>query len=177
MATNPSAWSEEQQKQLMQALMGGAGVSGMVMPGMPALPSTPGGGFGVDPIAKPDSANDPDPFAALMAQFQGSGHQPGMGAPAQRRQPPTLFQKLVPILHLLSVWTLLAYFILWKEPEAWASGARFDRGELGWEGMLGRWGVLNENVWGVTAVVCFPFVLKVYSEHSVIFSSLSFGHF
>lgn len=145
---DPSAWSEEQQRQFMQALMGGAGPGstpgGTPLPGMPALPSTPGGGFNFDPAAA--GANGGDPLSALMAQFQNQ--QPGeQAAPMAPPKPPTLLQKLMPLLHLLSVWAMLAFFVMVKEPGVWRSARQWG---LGWDvdmdgvwwGMWKRWGEL-----------------------------------
>ncbi|KAF7965731.1 hypothetical protein HWV62_44225 [Athelia sp. TMB] len=148
---DPSAWSEQQQLQFMQALMGGAGSTpgGSPLPGMPALPSTPGGGFNFDPAAA--GANGSDPLSALMMQFQQQ-QQPGENAaPAAPPKPPTKLQKLMPLIHLLSVWAMLAFFVIAKEPLAWSNGG--GRWGLGWEvdrdgvwwGMLRRWGELGRS--------------------------------
>lgn len=147
---DPSAWSEAQQQQFMQALMGGAGTTpgGGPLPGMPPLPSTPGGGFNFDPAAA--GANGSDPLSALMMQFQNQ--QPGEQAvPMAPPKPPTLLQKLMPLLHLLSVWVMLGFFVFAKEPLAWSNGG--GHWGLGWEvdrdgswwGMARRWGELGRS--------------------------------
>lgn len=70
-------------------------------------------------------------------------------APEAPRKPPTLAQKLLPLLHLLAAWALLAFFVLLREPAAWATGGgqwglgwEVDRDGWGW-GVLRRWGELG----------------------------------
>ena len=38
-------------------------------------------------------------------------------APAAPPKPPTRVQKWMPLLHLMFMWCLLAFFVLWKEPQ------------------------------------------------------------
>lgn len=150
---DPSVWSEDQQRQLMNALMGAAGGSSS-LPGM-----------------QPQSTESPlegNPLAALMAMMPqaggqgGAGMPPGMAPPNMNMfgQPPalpakkTLLQKLMPLVHLIAGWMLLTYFVLWKEPQVFeaqphtsaSSGSAWRRwGELGWR--------RPEDVWGVQFVV------------------------
>lgn len=119
---------------------------------------------GEDQSALPGSRPDfdsSDPLAALMAQFSQQGQlgtsttDPLGKNSAQPTKPPTLLQKLLPVLHLLCVWVLLAYFVIWREPEAF--GARL--APFGGRSSLARrWGELGRRVgrdgWGVEAVVC-----------------------
>ena len=65
-----------------------------------------------------------------------------------------LLQKLLPVVHLIAGWALLAYFVMWKEPQAFeaqphtsaAEGSAWRRwAELGWR--------RPEDVWGVQFVV------------------------
>jgi GET complex subunit GET2 len=97
-----------------------------------------------------------------MAQFSQQGQKPDMNTfdqtPAQPPKPPTLMKKLMPLLHLLSVWALLAYFVVWKEPQIFGGNAA---GEEGWSWSWSasrRWAQLGRGVgragWGVEAVVC-----------------------
>jgi hypothetical protein len=155
---DPSVWSEEQQKVFMQALMGGAAPA---MPGIAQMPGMPGHGQSQSALPPmPGAGHDmSDPLAALMAQFSGQG-QPDMNttdpfskAPAQPTKSPTRLQKFMPLLHLISVWVLLAYFVFWKEPHAFATGY----GSVGASSLPGRWGELVSGIrrdgWGVEAVV------------------------
>lgn len=102
----PSVWSEDQQRQFMQALMGGA-----VNPA-PAFQSPP------PSFATPPPADDP--FATMMAQLSRMNPAQG-GAAADKApappKPPTRLQKWMPLLHLVCMWCLLAFFVLWKEPQ------------------------------------------------------------
>lgn len=99
-------------------------------------------------------------MAALMAALQqggaGEGGPPafqfpgaGMGM-APPPKPKTLLQKLMPLIHVLAAWLLLAYFVLWKEPEAYEAtthgselaNSRWRRwAELGWKSPEDGFGV------------------------------------
>lgn len=68
-----------------------------------------------------------NPFAALLAAQTGGGpggvfppFGPGMTGKAPMVNDdvpePTKLQKAMPLLHILSVWCLLVYFVLWAEP-------------------------------------------------------------
>lgn len=93
----------------MQALMGGA-----LNPSQPQTTPLP-------PFATPPAADDP--FATVMAQMARMNPPQGGAAagkaPAQPAapKPPTRLQKWMPLLHLVCMWCLLAFFVLWKEPQ------------------------------------------------------------
>ncbi|KAG6840519.1 hypothetical protein C0991_006192 [Blastosporella zonata] len=106
---DPSVWSEQQQ-QLLQALMSGTR-SPESLPGL-----TP---TDVDPSMPPMD----NPFAAMLASGGAFPPFPGAGvtgkAPATEAQgPPTQsrLQKMMPFVHLLTMWCLLAYFVMYMEP-------------------------------------------------------------
>lgn len=113
-----------------------------------------------------------DPFAALMAMMGqqgppgekdgGGGGGPGpidLGMLQQNLfNPPappvparrSLLQKIMPVVHLLAGWLLLAYFVIWKEPVAYDAKqraadvveSRWKRwAELGWQSPQDGWGV------------------------------------
>ncbi|KAG7090635.1 hypothetical protein E1B28_009737 [Marasmius oreades] len=149
-----SAWSEEQQQQFLQAIMGGFGArGGPDSPGQPALGGTPGA-----PQIPPSLADNP--LAAML--FGAAGAQggngsippfppPGIGlgkSPAMdggigtqvKTKKQSKFQKLMPLVHLVAIWTLLAYFVLVREPEAHITL----RGEVAsdWKGVWRRWAEL-----------------------------------
>lgn len=150
---DPSIWSEEQQQQLLSALMGGAN-------GPRSFP-------GQQPIASSEDTALPEdnPLAALMSMMgplpggkDGAGMPPGMIPPNLfgPPQPPagpaqkTLLQRIMPIIHFAAGWLLLAYFVLWKEPAAYVAqphtSGTLDSGwrrwaELGWQRPEGSWGV------------------------------------
>ncbi|KAL4254480.1 GET complex subunit Get2/sif1 [Abortiporus biennis] len=147
-APDPSVWSEEQQKQFLSALMGGVNAS-------PALPS--------QRITSPDDGIDTpsgeDPLAALMSSLvQQQQAQPGTGIqspfgtgfaqPPAPPKPKTTVQRVMPLIHILAAWLLLAYFVLWKEPEVFdvASHGSVSSlwrrwAELGWKSPTENWGV------------------------------------
>lgn len=171
-APDPSVWSEEQQQQFMNAMLNAA-ASGR-FPGMGPVPeqqrprasSTASSTTAVASSVAGSSAPPPppaeDPMAALMAALQQGGAGtppafpfPGAGKTPSEAGPPkpkTLLQKLLPIIHIVSAWALLAYFTLWKEPEAFLAKTH---GSL--ESQWRRWADLSwkspEDGWGVQAVV------------------------
>ena len=116
---DPSVWSEEQQRQLLSALMGG-GPMPQPLPGQPRLPSAP------TQATNGESVPTDDPFAALLASMIPQG-QSGPGGPpippmfeksqtpAKPPAPKTFIQKVMPLIHLLAAWILLAYFMLRSE--------------------------------------------------------------
>lgn len=168
---DPSMWSEDQQRQFMQALMGGQGIPGgpgLTPPQISSSASTPGTQPDFDPFAGMNMGGmggGNDPLSALMSQFQQGGAPGSMPPPQTRSAPPkprTLIQKLLPLIHFICVWALLAYFVLWKEPEAFDSvtyGAVDGKGLSLWGR---RWGELGRRVttgagWGVQAVVSLTY--------------------
>ncbi|KAH7884101.1 hypothetical protein F5I97DRAFT_1969331 [Phlebopus sp. FC_14] len=108
---DPSVWSEEQQRQFMQALMGGPLNPSAFPPLQPQLSGSQGAG-----------SPQEDPFAAMMAQLtqtdpsraSQAGKTPVGSVPPQ---PATRLQKLMSLLHVVCMWCLLAFFVLWKEPQ------------------------------------------------------------
>ena len=109
-------------------------------------------------------------MAALMAALQGGGGaggggmppfpfagagMPGMGAPAPSAppKPKTLLQKLMPVVHVVCAWVLFAYFVLWKEPEAYDIKTHNASQDSVWR----RWADLSwkspEDGWGVQTAV------------------------
>ncbi|KAI0344198.1 hypothetical protein BDW22DRAFT_1406601 [Trametopsis cervina] len=152
---DPSIWSEEQQSRLLNALMAGAAQSQTRSAAQtPLPPALDGGGAPLpegDPLAalmammgpQGENGDVPNPFGQGMMPQNLFGPPPP-AAPAER----TLLQKLMPIVHLIAGWTLLAYFVIWKEPAAYNSKPHLtnDGGwrrwaELGWERPKDGWGV------------------------------------
>lgn len=194
---DPSVWSQQQQQQFMDAMMGAgaaraaSNASSVAADPMAALmASMMGGGAGPSSAApgapdmsalmasfgQPPSSDRPqqDPLAALMASMGGGGGDgqspfgPAQSAPAI--QPPSRLRKLMPFVHLLAVWSLLAYFVGWLEPKIYASTWFASEHEDGW---LKRWGVLSTErvsdpgMWGVRMVVRSPFVTFIRPRRSV----------
>lgn len=163
---DPSVWSPEQQQRFMAALMGAS-------PMQPeSLPQSPLG----DPFApiNPNMAPLDNPLAAMLfPQQNGSSFPFGPGAAGKAPgtstgvQPPTRLQKLMPLLHMLAMWLLLAYFVLWKEPQVHdVSGL----GGVAGKGLWKRWAELgwknplSDGVLGVQVVVCFLCLLVAMSD-------------
>ena len=152
---DPSVWSEEQQQQLLDALRGGPGRPPQ-LPGQQRLPSS---SSSVNDQPQDTPAQE-DPLAALltaMTQQQKEGGQEMFGnIPGMTMQPPTppapktLLQKVMPLVHLVAAWLLFAYFVIWKEPEAYdvrshgsvLAQSRWKRwAEMGWKNPVDGWGV------------------------------------
>lgn len=137
----------------------GAGAGNRPPPPQFGLPPQGGGG---DDATLPEG----DPLAALMAMFPqqglgggGAGMPPGTIPPNLFGQPAaapatsrTLLQRLVPLIHLVAGWLLLAYFVLWREPAVFEAQPFAEAGmqggsawrrwaELGWRRPEGTWGV------------------------------------
>ncbi|KIJ45226.1 hypothetical protein M422DRAFT_67364 [Sphaerobolus stellatus SS14] len=157
-------WGAEQQE-LFRALLSGAGGPGG-FPGAPGgsdnpqVPQDPfaafaaalsggqagGGGFPGAPPSITGGSNDSqipqDPFSALAAAFSGGAggaFAPLMTAP----KPKSFIQKILPLLHLLSMLGLLLWFVGFVEPQAYeASGVVHatvvGRAQTQW----GRWAAL-----------------------------------
>ncbi|KAI0005294.1 hypothetical protein BJV74DRAFT_762210 [Russula compacta] len=104
---DPAAWSNEQQQQFLQALLGSPPLTGPRPPDINA------------PVA--NSAVPDDPLLALMSSL-GVGVGVGLGGgESQSRteaKPKLHMQKLLPLLHVIAVWALVAFFIFRQEPEA-----------------------------------------------------------
>ena len=153
---DPSMWSEGQQRQFMHALMGGQGGPGLAPLG------TSGTQPDLDPFAGMNVGGGNDSLSALISQLQVQGGVPSSTPPLQTQgtppKPRTIIQKLLPLIHFICVWALLAYFVIWKEPEVFDS---VTYGTLNGKGLSlwgRRWGELRERNttgagWGVQAVV------------------------
>ncbi|OSD05711.1 hypothetical protein PYCCODRAFT_1475213 [Trametes coccinea BRFM310] len=163
---DPSVWSEEQQSQFMNALLGAA--AHRPEQPHPRLPSSSSSATTSAPSVSTDvPPSQDDPMAVLMSALQqgGAGAPPGfqfpgagmgMGMPAQPPKPKTLIQKLLPLIHVLAAWALLAYFVLWAEPQVYEKRPRL----IGLpEGRWRRWADLSwkspDDVWGVQQVPFF----------------------
>ncbi|KAG6816420.1 hypothetical protein H0H87_006157 [Tephrocybe sp. NHM501043] len=158
---DPSVWTEQQQ-QILQALMSG-NRSPESLPGL-----TP---TDVDPSLPPMD----NPFAAMLAG--GGAFSPfptpvagasGKAPAAEAPPPPTKLQKMMPFMHLLTTWCLLAYFVLYMEPRLHSETAR-NLDSLGAGGLWRRWAELGRaNGLGEIALIlriqvlvgsrcCFPY--------------------
>ncbi|KAG6331247.1 hypothetical protein ID866_7840 [Astraeus odoratus] len=155
---DPSALSDEQQRQLMQALMGAS-------PG----PST---------FTPPQPPTD-DPLSSIMAQLAQAKQGPGAGAPAAMAspQPPSRLQKLLPLLHMVCMWFLLAFFVLWKEPQIYAeqTGAVEASAWKRWQTLAQRrpdevgWGVqLAPFFWAFMTLQIMLHSIRIFTGHAQV---------
>jgi GET complex subunit GET2 len=141
---DPSVWLPEQRQQFTQALMN---ASSSPLPASSPIgePSMP-----VDPSLPPID----NPFAALLAAQAGGGSGggvfppfgPGMTgkAPLANDVPePTKLQKAMPLLHILAMWCLLAYFVFWAEPHMHSAVNGEDDGST--VGLWRRWAELGRH--------------------------------
>ncbi|KAF8584933.1 hypothetical protein K439DRAFT_1633055 [Ramaria rubella] len=122
-------WSSEQQQELLRAFMGGAAVGqpGLQMP--PSIAADANAGHSAPSVPE-------DPISALLASFGASGDGGNAFAPTDvaPTRPRTLTQKLIPVLHVLSMLMILVWFVVWKEPQIFAdssllNSAKSERGE------------------------------------------------
>ena len=155
---DPPVWSNEQQ---LQTFLGGP------------PPSDP---FNINtPVI--NSAVPDDPLIALMSSL---GTDPGMGWGAgdvsqsiAEAKPKTVIQKLLPILHIIAVWALVAFFIFWQEPESFRArnSAVVSTGD-----MWNRWARLasspvEEGLWAIEIVVSLQLVVAARQLWSDIHES------
>ena len=89
---------------------------------------------------------------------------PGVGSVSRSKagaKAKTVIQKLLPILHVVAVWALVAFFIFWREPEAFRArnSALVSTGDI-WN----RWarlatGPAEQSSWGIEIVVSLPLIV------------------
>ncbi|TFK71729.1 hypothetical protein BDN72DRAFT_837308 [Pluteus cervinus] len=111
MTPDPSVWSEDQQAQLLRALMGG---------GLPHQQQQqgPGGLPGQRASTAPPMSPMEDMLSNMIQQAQSQ--QAGDAGPpppdfaqlSKPPPPPTTLQKLMPFVHIVAMWGLLAFFVL-----------------------------------------------------------------
>ncbi|THV01224.1 hypothetical protein K435DRAFT_776070 [Dendrothele bispora CBS 962.96] len=167
----PGVWSQDQQ-QLMQALLSGMGMGGMGEGAFnaggagaggvpPSLADNPlaallmggmnGGaaGFGQAPAlgAAPGvNGKKGDGVPPLVPPGFGPGLGAGMG-PGMATEPPkpkTLLQRLMPLVHWIAMWALLAYFVLFREPQVHEAASGSSLSGSGWQGIWSRWSELEK---------------------------------
>ncbi|KAF6751266.1 hypothetical protein DFP72DRAFT_1172348 [Ephemerocybe angulata] len=169
-APDPNVWSAEQQQQFMRALMAGAAGGGAIgAPGQTPLQSPLGDPDAADPGLPPMD----NPLAAMLmgglGGTGGAGGMPGFGGPGmggppgmdlasmfggpqgpgvkEVAKPPSKWAKFMPFVHLLAVWSLLGYFVLFFEPKVYATASG---DELPVHGVWRRWSYLARGAAGVS---------------------------
>ena len=162
---------------------------------MGAAPASPLPQSPLDPFAPVDPSLPPmdNPLAMLFQQaaINSDGASPAGGmfppfggvkggkGPAvdgvQAREP-TRLQKAMPLLHMLAMWCLLVYFVLWMEPKAYEQVGAGVGGEV--VGVWRRWAELGRSspvarVFRVQVVVCLHLLrcgrVLMWSPSSAIF--------
>ena len=91
-----SSWSEEQQKQFLEALMGASPTS-----------------FRSRGLHSSEMSDTSTPGEMIPADL--SLREPGIELRAGVA--PTPLRKLMPLVHLITIWVLLGYFVLFQEPK------------------------------------------------------------
>ncbi|KAF5382792.1 hypothetical protein D9757_007315 [Collybiopsis confluens] len=159
---DPSVWSDAQQQQLMQALLGSMG-SMAGMPGMPGLTGMGGGNGNSGQQATGTGNADstmPSPFAdnplAAMLMHAGPAKSERWSAAGASQSKPPFLQKILPLIHFVALWSLLAYFVVYVEPRAHGVIAE------GSSGILTRWAELTakrpqDQMFSGWAVAAVPF--------------------
>ncbi|KAF8898330.1 hypothetical protein BD779DRAFT_1483383 [Infundibulicybe gibba] len=153
-APDSSVWTEEQQQQFMSALMGGPFPQADEQPGIARDSSLP------------DESGIP-PMLAAMLQGNPLPSPPGQVHLDATAAPPTRLQKIMPFVHLVSMWALVAYFVFIREP-----GAYKEMGGLAGVGW-GRWAELGRGGGGNRAVIAelAPF-FWIFTTLQIILHSL-----
>ena len=132
----------------------------------------------VDPSLPPID----NPFAALLAAQAGGGSGggvfppfgPGMTGKASNDVPqPTTLQKIMPLLHILAMWCLLVYFVLWAEPQLYSAVNREDEVVVGlWK----RWAELGRqspSVENITQALKVQLVVRFFLPHIFTIADLT----
>lgn len=146
-------------------------------------------GAGLGGAGGPDS----NPFAQgpMANPFAAGGASDMFGKMAAPPKPKTMLQRLLPLIHVLSMWCLVAFFVIWKEPEVWAIEGK---GPDGWGEMWRRWAELGRGqtpglsggglklgreAWGVQVVVRLStpfFSLSVHAhDHPHLYPAFLLG--
>jgi hypothetical protein len=144
------------QQQFLQALLGGTPPTGS-----PLGPDVPGP---TEPGVKAD-----DPLLALMSHLAaGAGAGKGMGSvplSQPEARPKTLTRKLLPIVHIFSVWALVAFFVFWMEPETFRAQ---NSAVVSSSSLWSRWarlatGSVEGSLWNIETVVSLSLLLEMTS--------------
>lgn len=165
------------QQDFFQALM----QSGLA--GTPPVAQLPDIDTAQNPMLQDPSA---DPFAQMLAQLTRQMPQEGLGPNVANAQgvamdtarPKTKLEKIMPLIHLLSAWSLLAYFAVFKEPEVYQSKVHAQPEHVWWK----RWAELgwrNSSVGlGLESVVSIArnrliFLLTIHPKPSFLWAFIT----
>ncbi|KAI0935601.1 hypothetical protein AcV5_003983 [Taiwanofungus camphoratus] len=123
----------------------------------------------------PSPTSEDEPLSALMSRMAQAREVPEKSSEKiAMARPKSRLQKLMPFMHLLAAWALLAYFVTWREPEAYESrthGSHVSEGswkrwaELGWKSAEEGWGVQPVPFfWAFTTLTLVLHSWRIFSE-------------
>ncbi|ETW87757.1 hypothetical protein HETIRDRAFT_438103, partial [Heterobasidion irregulare TC 32-1] len=153
---DPSVWSEQQQQQLLRALLGST----------------------EPPLSSDDAPPLDDPLLTLVSSLakgvpNGPGSDPALPS-FPMEQPKSRVERFMPIVHVVAMWCLVAFFVIWQEPQAFYAQTS---SVVLQGGLMRRWASLGKSpvsadIWTVQAVPFFwAFVSLEIMLHSLrIFS-------
>lgn len=152
------------------------------------LPQSPLDPFApVDPTLPPmdnplamlfqQAANNTDGAGPMFPPFGGMKGGKGPAVDGVQAREPTKLQKAMPLLHMLAMWCLLAYFVLWMEPKAYE---QFGAGEV--VSVWRRWAELGRSspvarvfrvqlvpfFWAFTTLQIILHSLRIFSGFDVV---------
>jgi GET complex subunit GET2 len=107
--SNPLAAGDDPFQAFMAQLAGGSAP-------FPQLGAGAGVGAGPEKSSSTRATPEPDFLQALMSNSLANAAAGGQAAPPAPPKPRSRLQKALPLIHLLAIWCLLAYFIWMKEP-------------------------------------------------------------
>jgi len=90
-------------------------------------------------------------------------------------KPKTMLQKLLPLVHILFVWLLFAFFVLFQEPGTFATNVRWQSGSE--TSLWQRWAELGAEMDGITFHQSQPFMWAFTTLELVLFSFRVFSGF
>jgi len=167
---DPSVWSENQQAEFMRALGMGAAVGNPNF----ALPPSAASAFNQNTNGEPNidflnalmqQSGPPSPGGSSLFSSTSTATFPAV------QKPKTLLQKLLPMVHILSVWLLFGFFVLWREPTLHSVSVPWQSDSPG--GIWRRWAWLasetggKEGVWSVQNL---PFMWAFITLELILFS-------
>ncbi|KAF9523651.1 hypothetical protein CPB83DRAFT_898597 [Crepidotus variabilis] len=126
-------------------------------------------GFGPPGFGQPSSGSAP-PLPPGLAQLLGGGADPSQGFMQQEpKKPKTMLQKIMPLLHLVAIWCLLSYFILFAEPQAF--GKSIHAPGVGMDSIRYAWNRWSQLAWRpYDRVLAMPF-FSVYVTLQLVLHS------
>ncbi|PFH48214.1 hypothetical protein AMATHDRAFT_150439 [Amanita thiersii Skay4041] len=116
---DPNVWSPEVQRRFMQALLAGSQPSDALPEQMHPRMRKISGNEGRQAESREGSI-PPFDDAMMSTLLSNSMKFDGMRKPSgvqEESKPRTVFQKLVPVMHMLGMWALLLWFIMWRQGE------------------------------------------------------------